>query len=705
MGDGAQPSVDGNSAVRFGAAYYWEYTPDTDLAHDFDLMSEAGFSVIRVGESVWSTWEPEDGRFEVEWMAPVLDMAHRHGIGVILGTPTYAVPMWLARRLPDLVAVDETGEVGWGGRQEMDFTHPDYLFHAERVIRHVVGRFGHHPAVIGFQVDNEPGLRILHNDRVFERFVDWLKRRYGTVENLNRAWGLVYWSHRLSTWEELWRPHGNEQPQYDLAWRRFQAELVTDFIGWQAELVREVTRGRGFVTTCISYEQPGVEDVELTRSLDVAAGNAYYEMADSLRHPDVGPLKTGPMGWIVRGPWAINHLADLMFSSKQAPFLVTETNAGAIGFSHVNESAYDGQWRQLAWLLVARGARMISYWHWHSLPFGKEAYWGGVLPHTGVPGRAYRELARIGRELRDNSAHLEGALPEYDVAILHDVDSKFALASQPPFPRGDASEPEAYRIIMSAFCRGLHAAGAQQRIVRPQQLLPSRGGSFSAGQAVVEFPILLAPAFYTAGDEDISFLAEYVEAGGHLVLGPRSLAGDREGCARRETLPAGFSERAGVSYVEVTNLGEPVPLRGGVFGGSASHVAELLIPDGAEVLAEYDHPHLGQWAASTTRKRGAGRVTVVGTVPDPVFAEQFARWLLPQPVSGWVCPASVTAATMRRPDGRRLHILHNWGWDHQSVATPAALSDAGSGAGFRIGDVVSMGPWDVRIFVDESTEE
>ena len=93
--------------------------------------------------------------------------------------------------------------------------------------------------------------------------------------------GLVYWSHRLSTWADLWRPDGNFQPQYDLAWRRFQTELVTEFIGWQADMVRELTDPVQFVTTCISYEQAGIEDVELSARLDVATGNAYYEMADS----------------------------------------------------------------------------------------------------------------------------------------------------------------------------------------------------------------------------------------------------------------------------------------------------------------------------------------------------------------------------------------------------------------------------------------
>ena len=524
--------------IGFGAAYYTEYQRRPDIETDFSLMAKAGFSVIRVGESVWSSWEPQDGRFELDWLEPVLDAALRYDIKVILGTPTYAVPMWLTRRYPEIAAETVTGHrIGWGARQEVNFAHAAYRFHAERVIRQVIGRYRDHPAITGYQVDNEPGLRLLYNADVFEKFVDWLRRRYGTVSQLNQEWGLAYWSHLLSQWSDLWRPEGNFQPQYDLAWRRFQAELVTEFIGWQAGIVRELTGGRGFVTTCISYEQPGIEDAELSRALDVASGNAYCEMQDSLAHPSALPRSAGPMGWVVRGPWAVTQLADLMYSSKQAPFLITETNAGSIGFSAMNESPYDGQWRQLAWLLVARGARLIEYWHWNTLPFGAETYWGGVLPHSGIPGRAYREIARTGQELREAGGAFGTAEPDYDIAVLYDSDSKFALSTQGPL-RGDVlADPDSYRHIVAAFSRGIFDAKRQQRLVRPQQLLPSRGGGHDAAHAATRYPVLIAAAFYTAADEDLDFLVDYARAGGHLVVGPRTGYADPEGRARTERAP------------------------------------------------------------------------------------------------------------------------------------------------------------------------
>src|SRR5918999_4142179 len=457
--------------ILFGAAYYHEYQPAPRLDEDFRLMTEAGFSVIRVGESVWSTWEPDDGVFDLDWLQPVLDHAQQHGIAVVLGTPTYAVPMWLARRYPEINVERSTGRpMGWGARQEIDYSHPAFRFHAERVIRKIVARYAGHPAVIGYQVDNEPGNEIIHNRGVFQRFVDHLRHTYGTVDALNEAWSLTYWSHRLSTWADLWTPDGNWQPQYDLAWRTFQAKLTTEFIAWQADIVREYARDDQFVTTCIAYERPTVDDVNLTRALDVTAGNPYYAMQDALAVPSTSTVR---QGWTTSGAWTLFLSADRMYASKQAPFLVTETNAGAIGGSAMNYPAFDGQWRQAAWAFVVRGAEMIQYWHWHTNHFGTETYWVGILPHDQQPGRVYQELSRLGEEFRVAGDRVIELHPDAQVGLLYSARSKWGLAFQAAFPKPgttavsslDDVDQRSYHRIFDAFYRGTFEAGVSARIV------------------------------------------------------------------------------------------------------------------------------------------------------------------------------------------------------------------------------------------------
>jgi len=697
--------------VLFGAAYYHEYQPHDRIKTDLDLMAEARFTVIRVGESVWSTWEPENGRFDLDWLQPVLDGAHERRIGVILGTPTYAVPPWLARQYPEITGERSTGQrIGWGARQEVDFTHPAFRFHAERVIRRIMVRYAGHPAVIGFQVDNEPGNELLHNHGVFQRFVDDLRHRYGDVETLNREWGLVYWSHRLSTWADLWTPDGNVQPQYDVAWRRFQARQTTEFIRWQADVVREYAAPEQFVTTCISYARPAVEDDELTDGLDVTAGNPYYAMQDALQLPG-GADAT--QHWTTTGTAALYQSADRMFSSRQEPFLVTETNAMHIGSPWDSRPAFDGQWRQAAWALVSRGARMIEYWQWHTLLFGAETYWGGVLPHRGVPGRTYRELARLGAELETAGSLVAGLVPDADLAMVYSLPSKWLMQKYPPLATVDGTaDPAAYHGLFDPFYRGAFDARRQVRIVHARQLHDPSGqrSTPTPHEAVARHPVLVVPGLYIADDATLDHLLAYAAAGGHLVLGPRTGYGDHEGRARPEPAPARLSEAAGLWYDEFSNLTAEVAVRS-VDGSSlvlpqsarATRWIDAVTVTDADVLATYDHPHFGRWPAITTRRCGRGQITYVGTVPSPDLAQALAGWLAPVPAHGWAdLPASVTATSATNPDGRRVHFLHNWSWDRPSIASSGDFRDALEGHPIGRGEPIVLPPWGVMVLTEES---
>ena len=693
-------NVDEGMGIRFGAAYYAEYQPCERTKEDLDLMQRAGFSVIRVGESVWSTWEPREGRYDLEWLAPVLDAAQERGIGVVIGTPTYAVPPWLRRKYPETAAHHRTGQpIAYGGRQDADFTHPAFRHLAGRLVEKIVDRYAGHPAVIGWQVDNEPGVELLHNPAVFHGFVEHLREQYGDVATLSERWGLVYWSHRISDWSELWAPDGNTTPSYDLAWRRYQAGLTADFIGWQADLVRSLARPDQFVTTCIDLGRRAMDEEAVGRRLDVASTNIYFAMQDGLRHPAPSDLSSaGRPNWIRwAGAWYPYLKADLSYGVRRERFLVTETHAESIGDAHANFPAYDGQWRQAAWALVARGAGMIEYWHWHTLHFGRETYWGGVLGHSLEPGRCYAELARTGAELRRLGPALDSLEPEADVAILYSPQSKWALAFQPPIAEGPDGEPDAgaYDRVVAALHRGLFDAGLQAAIVDPRRL------ETDPAALAARWPVLLVPALYIASDELLDLLAEYARHGGHLVLTFRSGYADEEARPRSAVMPGVLREAVGAHYLEYTNLAEPVRLSG--LDGEATAWADALVPDTASVLAGYEHPHLKRWAAVTTNQHGAGRVTYVGTLPDARLAEDLARWLrgTSLPKDHWAeRPASVTVTGARDRSGRGLRFVSNWSWEPVTVPVPTAVRDLLSDTDIDAGCELLLGPWDVRVLAE-----
>jgi beta-galactosidase len=196
----APPKMD---TVLYGASYYHEYMPYDRLEQDVQLMEKAGISVVRLGESTWSSWEPRDGQFEFAWMERILDRLHKANIKVIMGTPTYSIPPWLYRKHPEIL-VTRLGEQKsyYGIRQNMDTTQPAYLFYAERIIRQVVSHFKDHPAILGFQVDNETSSYGTAGKNVFAGYVDYLKEKFRSVAELNRIWGFVYWGQLVNDWNE-----------------------------------------------------------------------------------------------------------------------------------------------------------------------------------------------------------------------------------------------------------------------------------------------------------------------------------------------------------------------------------------------------------------------------------------------------------------------------------------------------------------------
>jgi beta-galactosidase len=700
--------------LQLGVAYYPEYhrRPRTEL--DLDLMHRAGITVIRVGESVWSTWEPRDGEFDLEWLSPVLESAHDRGVRVILGTPTYAVPPWLQVSHPEIAAERRNGEpVPWGARQELDYTQPAFRFYAERVIRSILDRYARHPAVVGFQVDNEPGLELLHNRAVFTRFVRWLRRRYATVENLNAEWGLTYWSHRLDDWSELWRPEGNSFPQYDLAWRRFQTEQTTEFIAWQASIVDDYRTPGQFVTTCLQYPRPGLDERTVNEVLDVAAGNPYYGVQD---HLEIGVTKDQPNHWTTTGVAGLLRQADRTYASRQARFLVTETNAQSIGTIDDGRPPYPGQLRQIAWTFVSRGASMIEYWHWHTLPFGAETYWGGVLPHSLRPGRVYAEIQQIGADFAAAGNTLDGYVPHSDVTILWSTASRHALQFQPPFQTGGVPDPESYEHLVDAFHRGTVDSGRQARLLHVEQL-EELTSDVGIAQVVSHHPLLVAAGTYVLTDAQLDLLRRYALAGGHLVLTPRTAYADQEARARTEVAPPGLTDLAGAWYEEFSTVDGEVPviatqpspqtptrpLSDLPEGSTARWWIDGLMTAGADVLARYDHPRFADFAAVTTHRAGDGRVTTVGCVPSPALAaaliEQAAA--VPPLAAAFVLPVSgaVRTTSGSLPDGRIVVVVTSWGWQEGRARLVLDADDLIDGARISAGTLLKLPAWSVRVLV------
>ena len=672
--------------VLYGAAYYHEYEPYERLDQDIAMMKKAGLNVVRMGESTWSLWEPEDGTFEYAWMDRVVDAMGKAGIKVIMGTPTYSIPTWMYREHPEILVRPLGGaKMFYGMRQNMDTDNADYRRYAERLITNLVEHYKNNPYVIGWQIDNETASYGASNDDVFAGFVKHLKEKFGTTDNLNKRWFLNYWGEDVNGWENMPTRDNAQSTGYKLEWSRWEQMRVTDFLAWQAELVREHRGPRQFVTTDYGgMMKKDVNEYDVSRSLDVVADNIYHGTQDKM------------------DGWTQTVQGDYSRSLQHANYLITETNAQSTDWmSAFQYPPYDGQLRLDVYTHLSNGANMIEYWHWASIHSGQETYWKGVLSHDFEPNRAYAEVSRTGNELKRIGPELADLKITNQVAILWSGDSLNAISFMPftsGGPQWSFAPPTAdYASLVNQLHHSLYRLNVGTDFVFPQDPNFSR------------YKLLIVPSLYIADDALLEKIAAYVKGGGHVLMTFKSGFANEDSAVRWVRAPGPLREAAGFSYQEFSNLEHPLTLKGDPFGAGTenkvSYWAEFLMPENAKALAWYDHPFFGKWPAITRNAYGAGTLTYEGTY----LSDELQRRVVQDAVKDAGVaepdpdlPAAVHAKHGVNQAGKRVNYYLNYSSDAQQF-----VYNAGSGVdlptGHRVGhgDKVTVQPWDVVIVEEQ----
>lgn len=268
--------------MHLGVCYYPEQWPQHQWDSDARRMAELGISRVRIGEFAWSRMEPERGRYEWAWLDHAIEVLAKHGLKVILGTPTATPPRWLIDLHPEILPINKDGvTLNFGSRRHYDMSSEVYREHCARIVTQMVQRYGTHPAVIAWQTDNELACHDTspsYTEAARKRFGKWLAARYGEVERLNTAWGNVFWSMEYRSFDEIGLPNRtptDANPSHWLDFRRFMSSEVASFHGLQGDLIRANAPGRdllhnfmGFFTSFDHYEFA-------ESGLDVAAWDSY----------------------------------------------------------------------------------------------------------------------------------------------------------------------------------------------------------------------------------------------------------------------------------------------------------------------------------------------------------------------------------------------------------------------------------------------
>lgn len=589
--------------LYFGAAYYSEYLPYDRVEKDMEMMEKAGMNVIRIAESTWSTLEPQEGVYDFTHIDRMLNAAACHHISVIVGTPTYAVPTWLVKKYPDILAITQNGRERYGHRQNMDITNPDYLSHAERVIRVLMEHVKDVPHVIGYQLDNETKSYGTAGPRVQAMFVDYLKENFPDINDFNHEFGLDYWSNRVNDWDDFPDVRGTINQSLAAEFCKFQRSLVTKFLSWQADIVREYKRDDQFITQNFDFDwtthsigyQSQVDQYDASRCMTVAGADIYHPSNEELTGAE------------------ITVCGNISRSLKKDNYLILETEAQGL----TPWLPYPGQLRLQAYSHIANGSNSVMYWHWHSIHNAIESYWKGVLSHDFSENETYREAVVIGNEWKKIGSHLKNLKKENKIAIMLDNAS---LTGFTQFPLENAGA-NGYNTVMRWFSDALY------RLNIEYDMISSKERDFSS------YECLIVPALYSAPESLLLALDSYVRNGGHLITTFRSGFSDEYLKIYPDMQPHILHECLGLHYDQFTHPHhvDIVPVQSDVMAAAQEHFShpddsafsltssacewmELITCDTAVPVLKYSHPAYERYAAAAKNQYGNGSTLYFGTM-------------------------------------------------------------------------------------------
>ncbi|MBO4391353.1 MAG: beta-galactosidase [Lachnospiraceae bacterium] len=613
--------------IYFGCAYYDEYMPVDRIGQDFDLMEKAGMNVVRVGDANWATIEPRDGSFDFAHLHRELSAAAIREIRVIVCVPTCVIPSWLAMKYPSIRANARGGKTPSGRIFVNDLTHPGFLRHAERMIRRLMDEVKNYPNVIGFQADSQTRMGEAYSEETQALFIRKMKEHYPDLKKFCREFGLDHWSGRIDTWDDFPDLRTVTGGSLHAAYQRFLRDCAGAFLAWECSILREYMKPDQFITHNFAMTLPGgftaidpeVEQEEAAAPLDIAGIDLMHGMQNRF-----DAHSSAFAGTLAR-------------SMKRSPYLVL--GAQAQGFP--SDLPYEGQLRLAAFTQLSCGANGILYENWHSPHNGPEAYRRGILGHDLTPNAAYREIADFGKEIRPVEPHLLNLKKHPDVAILADHSSLTGLEEHP------VSESLSYNRIFREYFDACHELNLECDILWPEDQLTS--GSYK---------FLIVPALYSASEELIEKLKQYILPGGTMLLTYRSCTADEEQKIYHDAAPHKMTDCLGASvenftipdgeHLVFTDLfTKKLPAQKGE-GKRPKIKAEdhpvtgwmELIKAGAktEVLATYEPSRFGEYAAVVHHKYGDGHIIYQGCHMEAESLKLLIRRLLAEDMAGIPLP-------------------------------------------------------------------
>jgi len=608
--------------MYFGVDYYpehWVYPyggtpedPEGRWQRDLELMLEAGVNVIRMGEFAWGLYEPEEGKFNFDWMHRAMDLFGQADIKIVLGTPTAAPPIWLARKHPEILPVDANGLKRHEGTRRAYCVNSDvYWEYSRKIIRALCAALGKHPNLIAWQIDNGLGGHQTESSFNEETRVDWhgwLKAKYGTVERVNEMLGLRVWGQTVSAWDQIPMPQAaptDHNPALVLDWMRFSSDTIVAYAKMQADLLHELTPNIP-VTQNLRALYRNFDHFDMAEVLDFVSADSNATLKE----------KSADLAC------EIDMMRSLKKSNIRTPdgdfgFWAIEQKAGHVNWQDVNSLLRPGVVRMFTYQLISRGACGVLYFLWRQPRIGLEKFYGGVLTHEGRgQNRVYEEVKQVGQEISRLAPILKDTQVVAETCILfsHDNDWNLKAVRQP-------NQFFKQREHIQLFYNALHDRNIPVDFARPTEDLS-------------KYKIVFAPSLQLLAAGEADLLKLYVQNGGTLVSTFNTGLVDEHHIAPDSGYPHDLTDLFGMEVLEFDPLppGEENHLSiKGTFPATHMHPArtwcDIIEPKECQVLATYSKDFYAGRPAMTMNTFGLGKAIYIGTMSHQFFYYDLVVWL------------------------------------------------------------------------------
>ena len=587
--------------MRIGVDYYPEHWDKSLWRQDADLMKETGVKVVRMAEFAWSRLEPQEGTYDFEWLDEAIEIFAEREIKVVLCTPSNCMPLWFFEKYPTAMQTErDAHKTTLGIRGHRCLNNANVLKYSDRIIDFMTKRYADNKAVIGWQIDNELESNFCFCGTCAGKFKEWVKKKYGSIEKVNEAYGNSVWSGEYSSWEQIKPPYGKYpyawlNPSLVLDFNRYASDSMIEYVERQAAIIRKNCPDTQ-ITTNVWFCENKPNFYKCFKNLDFIS----YDNYPTTKIPDDSEVHYSHAF----------HL-DLMRGVKQKKFWIMEQLSGGLGsWAPMSRTTSPGMIEGYSLQAFAHGADTVLHFRWRTATSGAEMHWHGLIDHSNVPGRRFKEFASLCK----TAAALQGVQNteiKSDIAILYSTDTEYAFKIQPQ------AEGMYYLEQLMLMHEAFTKFGLNVDVI-------------SQDEDISEYKIVVAPELYVTDSSVADRLYAFTENGGTVILTNRSGVKDENNKCIMEQLPTVYRKLAG-AYVEEYNpigceQGNIKFADGSVF--KCRQWCDILATDTAEIVASYDSDFYKGRAAVTRNRYGNGTAYYVGTISEKRMYQKLIKDIL-----------------------------------------------------------------------------